>query len=38
MHNKRNNQQLVDQDKVQEEHPAIYPIMATQDQTGAKLP
>jgi hypothetical protein len=38
MHNKRNNLQLEDLDKVQEEHQAIYLIMEIKDQTVAKQP
>ena len=38
MHNKRNNLQLADLDKVQEEHQAIYLIMEIKDQTVAKQP
>jgi len=38
MHNKRNNLQLVDLDKVQEEHQAIYHIMEIKDQIVAKQP
>jgi len=38
MHNKRNNLQLADLDKVQEEHQAIYLIMEIKDQIVAKKP
>ena len=38
MHNKRNNLQLADLDKVQEEHQAIYLIMEIKDQIVAKQP